>query len=199
MTDPLDIPDGPPSARDATHDAVHDDGPHDDGPRSGTSGDDAPAPGVEDPWETDPPGAGVVNATFAATGALVVAAAAGAASPDDFGLLTAGVSVALFALGTAGMLWGYATGVVRSRDEAIGLGGLFFLSGTAPRLIRFRLRVAFAVQVVASVAAATLRPYTAVAFAVLAPMAGLGAMAAWGARHGRFRPRDDPRRSGSAS
>ena len=42
-----------------------------------------------------------------------------------------------------------------------------------------------------AVVVASIRPYTAVAFAVLAPMLGLGAMAMWGARHGDFPPRDD--------
>jgi hypothetical protein len=52
---------------------------------------------------------------------------------------------------------------------------------------------------VLAVAAASIRPYTAVAFAVLAPMLGLGAMAMWGARHGTFFPRDDDRRGGDAT
>jgi hypothetical protein len=104
------------------------------------------------------------------------------------------VSGALFAVGVVLFLWGYAVGVARSRDEQITLGGLFFLSGTAPKVVRFRLRLAFAVQVVIAVVAASVRPYTAVAFAVLAPMLGLGAMAMWGARYGAFHPKDDPGR-----
>jgi hypothetical protein len=40
-------------------------------------------------------------------------------------------------------------------------------------------------QCVIALVAASLRPYTAVAFAVLAPMSAFGAMAWWGARHGR--------------
>jgi len=140
-------------------------------------------------------GAGLVLLDFVGTAALLVACAAGIAAPDDAGAFTTGVSVVLFAIGVGLFLWGYATGVVRSRDEQIGLGGLFFLSGTAPQVVRFRLRLAFAVQVVLAVAAASIRPYTAVAFAVLAPMLGLGAMAAWAARHGTFPARaDDGRR-----
>ena len=48
------------------------------------------------------------------------------------------------------------------------------------------MRRALAAAVVAAGAAAAVRPYTAVAFTVLAPMFGLGMMALWGARHGRF-------------
>lgn len=151
----------------------------------------SPPPGVADDADQGAPvGAGLVNLDFAGTGALVVAALAGVLAPDTFGTLTAVVSGVLFAVGVVGFLWGYATGVVRSREEQVGLGGLFFLSGTAPRIIRFRLRLAFAVQVVVAVAAASIRPYTSVAFAVLAPMLGMGIMAVWGARHGTFAPKE---------
>lgn len=131
-------------------------------------------------------GAGVVNLSFAGTGVLVVGAGVGSTAPDTLGTLTTVVSVALFVTGVGGFLWGYATGVVRSREEQVTLGGLFFLSGSAPAVVRFRLRLSLALQIVVAVAAASLRPYTAVASAVLAPMLGLGLMAFWGARHGTF-------------
>ena len=136
-------------------------------------------------------GAALVQLSFVGTGALLVAAVVGVLSPDGAGAFTAWVSGVLFAVGVVLFLWGYAVGVVRSREEQITLGGLFFLSGTAPAVVRFRLRIAFAVQVAAAVVAASVRPYTAVAFAVLAPMLGLGAMAMWGARHGTFDRKDD--------
>ena len=135
-------------------------------------------------------GQGLVNASFAGTGALVVAGLAGVLAPDDLGELTAVVSGLLFVVGVVAFLYGYAAGVVRSKDEQVSLGGLFFLSGTAPRVVRFRLRIAFAVQIVVAVAAASIRPYTAVAFAVLAPMLGLGLMSTWGAKHGVFPPKE---------
>jgi len=138
-------------------------------------------------------GAGLVQLSFVGTAALLVAGIAGTLSPDGAGAFTAVVSGVLFAVGVVLFLWGYATGVVRSREEQITLGGLFFLSGTAPKVVRFRFRLAFLVQVVVAVAAASIRPYTAVAFAVLAPMLGLGAMAMWGARYGTFFPKDDDR------
>lgn len=155
--------------------------------------DAAPSPpdpaGSDDPAE--PAGPGLVNASFVGTGALVVAATAGVLAPDDLGGLTAVVSGVLFAAGMVAFLWGYGAGVVRSREETITLGGLFFLAGTAPRVVRNRMRIALLVQVAAAVAAAAIRPYTSVAFAVLAPMFGLGLMAAWGARHGTFHRKDD--------
>ncbi len=138
----------------------------------------------------DYPGPGIVNASFAGTGVLIVASGVGMLAPDDFGGLTAVVSGVLFIVGVVAFLWGYANGVVRSREEKITLGGLFFLSQTAPAVVRFRLRMALVVQIVLATVAAAVRPYTAVAFAVLAPMFGLGLMALWGARHGRFFSRD---------
>lgn len=136
-------------------------------------------------------GAGLVNASFAGTGALVVSAVAGVVAVDALGWLTAVVSGLLFAVGVVAFLWGYANGVVRSREERVTLAGLFFLAGTAPRTVRFRLRAAFVAQSVIAAVAAGVRPYTAVAFAVLAPMFGLGLMATWGARHGIFFAKDD--------
>lgn len=141
-------------------------------------------------------GAGLVQLSFVATAALLVAGVVGVLSPDGAGSFTAWVSGVLFAIGVVLFLWGYAVGVVRSREDQITLGGLFFLSGTAPGVVRFRLRLAFAVQVAVAIVAASVRPYTAVAFAVLAPMLGLGAMAMWGARHGTFHPRDESGRRG---
>ncbi len=155
---------------------------------------DSPPTDDQSPDIDERAGSGLVNASFAGTGALLVAGVAGVASPDDFGGLTAIVSGGLFAVGVVAFLYGYAAGVVRSGDEHVTLAGLFFLAQTAPKVIRFRLRIAFAVQIVLAVAAAVARPYTSVAFAVLAPMLGLGLMATWGARYGAFRPKEPSER-----
>lgn len=137
------------------------------------------------------PGARLVNVAVIGTGAFLIAAVAGAAAPDTFGGFTAAVSGLLFVAGVVLFLWGYANGVVRSKDEQVTFPGLFLLSHTAPRIVRVRLRGALAVQVVAAFTVAVLRTYTSVAFAVLAPMFGLGVMAMWGARYGTFFPKAD--------
>lgn len=158
-----------------------------------------PPPNVDDESLSaraiDYDGPGIVNASFAGTGLVLVAAGAGVANPDGFGGLTAVVSIACFLVGVVAFLYAYALGVVRSRDDQVTLAGLFFLSHTAPKVVRFRLRLAFFVQCAIAVAAASIRPYTSVAFAVLAPLLGLGLMAMWGARHGTFFPKDDDRRT----
>jgi hypothetical protein len=145
---------------------------------------------VADEGERSVPGSGLINLTFVGTGLLVGTSAAGAAAPDTFGLLHAVFACVLFVIGTGGFLWAYALGVSRSRTETISIPGLFFLSGeTAPADVRRPFRVALAVEVVAVVAAAAIRPYTEVAFGILAPMFGLGLMGAWGGRHGTFADR----------
>ena len=52
-----------------------------------------------------------------------------------------------------------------------------------------RLLGALAVQVVVAVATAAVHPFTSQAFAVLAPMFGLGMAGLWGARYGHFEAR----------
>jgi hypothetical protein len=137
--------------------------------------------------ETEEPGATLVNSAFLGTGALVATSAAAAAAPDTFGLVHASLSVVLFVVGTAAMLWAYALGVSRSRTDLVTVPGLFFLAGdVAPHATRRALRVATIVEVVAVVAAASIRPFTEVAFGILAPMFGLGLMGVWGGRFGRF-------------
>jgi hypothetical protein len=137
------------------------------------------------------PGEGLVNLDFAGTGLLVGTSAGAAVLPGSFGSAHAVVSIGAFAIGVAAFLWAYALGIARSRTDLIGIGGLFFLAGgAAPRVIAFRLRIALAVQIVAVVVAASVRPFTIVAFGILAPMLGLGLMALWGGRHGTFPARD---------
>jgi hypothetical protein len=151
--------------------------------------DEAAGRGVDLDDEPEP-GAGLVNAVFLGTGALVATSIAAAAAPATFGAVHAALSIALFVVGTGAMLWAYALGVSRSRTELITIAGLFFLAdGVAPRATRRALRIATAVQVVAVVAAASIRPYSEVAFGILAPMFGLGMMAVWGGRYGEFPPR----------
>lgn len=144
-------------------------------------------PEVDDGRE---PGGGILNMSFAGTGALVGTSLAGAVDPGTFRYVHAVLAGILFLVGTGALLWGYALGVSRSRTLVVTLPGLFFLGGgSAPPDVRRRFRLALAVQVVAVVVAALLRPDTEMAFGVLAPLFGLGLMAMWGGRHGLFSPR----------
>lgn len=154
--------------------------------------DDGHRPATEDGGDGPRAGGAIVNASFAAIGIETLVGVLGVIDADAWGGVVTAVSCALFGVGVLAFLYGYAVGVVRSAEERVTLAGLFFLTGTAPKLVRFRLRVALAAQIVVAVAVGTVRAYTSVAFIVLVPMVGLGLMAAWGARHGTFFAKDEP-------
>jgi hypothetical protein len=131
----------------------------------------------------------IVNVSWAGTGLFVATTVLAVIDPDGLSGPGLAVDLGLFAIGCAAFLWAYAVAVSRSRTDAIGIGGLYFLQGSAPRVIQLRLLIPLAVQVVVAVAAASLRPYTAVAFGILVPIFGLGLAGLWGARHGVFEAR----------
>ena len=95
----------------------------------------------------------------------------------------------LFTTGCCTFMAAFARAVKRSRTEAIGVGGLYFLSGCAPPKIRRQMMGLLSFQVVISLTAASLRPFTVVASAVLVPVFGLGLSGLWAANHGDFEPR----------
>ena len=103
------------------------------------------------------------------------------------------VALVLFAAGCVAFLMGFAGAVERSRTEDIGIGGLYFLAGSAPAGARWHLMGALVVQTVVAFTTASIRPFTAVAFGILVPMYGLGVAGLWAARHGTFPARADLR------
>ena len=137
----------------------------------------------------DVPGARLIRTSDVVTVAFSVVAVASALALDRLKGLIVVVSLVLFAVGCVTFLWAFAIAVNRSRTDAIGIGGLFFLQDSAPRPVQVRLLGALAVQVVVAVATAAVHPFTSQAFAVLAPMFGLGMAGLWGARYGHFEPR----------
>lgn len=138
-------------------------------------------------------GRGIVAWSFVGTVVFALVAVAGVVGPAPFEMVTAVVSCVMFAAGCVVFLCAFGLAVGRSRTEAIGIGGLYFLAGdTAPAPVRRRLMVAVGAQVVLALAAAGLRPYTPVAFGILVPVFGLGLAGLWGARYGRFPARPSP-------
>ena len=135
------------------------------------------------------PGVMIINASWAGTGLYGALAVVGTAVPDWFAVPTAAVSGALFAIGCVVFLWAYAVAVGRSRTDAIGIGGLYFLADSAPPVPRFRLRLSFAIEVALATVSSSIRPFTPIAFGFLVPVFGLGMMGLWGARYGSFGPR----------
>jgi hypothetical protein len=141
-------------------------------------------------------GALIVNASWAGTAVYVTLAIAGTVAPDWFATPTAVASAVLFVLGCVVFLWAYGKAVARSRTDLIGIGGLYFLAGTAPKEVRFRLLLSLALEVLAAIVSSSIRPFTPMAFGFLVPVYGLGLCGLWGARYGTFEPRAVPRPPG---
>lgn len=136
----------------------------------------------------DDAGWSIVRAAWAGVGLQLVAAGAGVASRLGRGphvfvctLLLAG---GIIAAGAA--FW---RAVNRSRTELVDVAGLFLLIGSAPRRTRRWLWGAVATSTVIGVASASARPYTSLAFGVLAPLWPYGLTVLWNAIHGAFPPR----------
>ena len=95
-------------------------------------------------------GKGILRATVIGTAVFVVV---GFAAAIIQGALT-GVYVALslfeFLVGMIVFALAFFRAIDRSRTEAIGIGGLFFASGTAPKRVQTTLMISLTVQVVAT-------------------------------------------------
>ena len=142
-----------------------------------------------------PAGKELINGAWVGTAAFAVTAIAAAAAPDQLRIPALVVALVLFGLGCIAFLWGFAVAVGRSRTDEIGIGGLFFLAGSAPAEARRPLLLALTIQIVVAFATAAVRPFTSLAFGILVPVFGLGVSGLWGARHGSFpqRPTKAPR------
>jgi hypothetical protein len=154
-----------------------------------------PVPGDEDDLDAAAEGGAIINASWGGTAVYVALAVSGTIAPDWFAVPTAVVSVVSFFVGCVVFLWAYAKAVSRSRTDLIGIGGLYFLVGTAPNDVAFRLRLSLALEIVAAIVSASIRPFTPMAFGFLVPVYGLGLAGLWGALYGRFEPRAVPGQS----
>lgn len=143
-----------------------------------------------EPWPAEPPGRAIALVDWIGTAVFVVAAVVAAAVLGGVRFVAVGVSLGLFAVGCFAFLWAYAIAIQRSRDDEIGIGGLYFLAGpTAPRVVRRSMNAALTLQTVVALVTASVHPFTTLAFGILVPMFGLGLNGLWAARYGRFGPR----------
>lgn len=131
-------------------------------------------------------GTGILRATVIGTAIFVVVAAI--ASVVQGAATGVYVALSLFQFFVGMVVFGLAffRAIDRSRTEAIGIGGLFFASGSAPKKVQLIFMLSLTVQVVVSIVVASLHLYTGLAFGVLAPMWALGFTGLWVAAYGRF-------------
>jgi len=141
---------------------------------------------------SDVPGQRLISLSWLGTALFVASAAAATISLDYFGWPAVIISLGLFGIGIVTMLWAFAIAVERSRVDAIGVGGLFFGAGSAPKPVRWHLLGALTLQIITGFATASVRPFTAVAFGTLVPIFAIGMTGLWVARYGKFEPTDAP-------
>lgn len=133
------------------------------------------------------PGAGLIAVDTWTTVAFVVVAVAATVVPDVATAPVVVLSVVMAAIGVVTFVWAYVLAVGRSRGEEIAVAGVYLLSGgAAPRGVRRLLLGLWLVQIAIALVASSVRIFTPVAFASLAPMFGIGIMGLWGAGHGTF-------------
>lgn len=139
------------------------------------------------------PGQGLARATWLATALTTVLAFA--ALPDTVVRVAyVVVSLVLFAAGCVAFVVAFLVAVERSRTEEVSVVGLWFMADkSAPGRVRASFMLAVVVQTAVVVTAASLRPFTSLAFGILVPMFGLGAAGLWAARHGSFAKRTELR------
>jgi hypothetical protein len=145
------------------------------------------------------PGEWIIRLSLAGTALFTITAIAGAISDGVLRNIAAVVAFALFAAGIVAFFAAYARAVSRSRFDTISVAGLYLMLGSTPRPVQFRMLGSLAVEVVVavatSVATASVRPFTPLAFGLLVPMFGLACCGLWAAYHGVFPARRDPRAS----
>lgn len=140
----------------------------------------------------------IVYGSWAATALFVVTALPSALKVEAMHLPAAIVALVLFAVGTVAMLVAIVIAANRSREDLIGIGGLFFGAGSIEKPVRKLLLGSLAVQVILGFVFASLRPFTASAFGTLVPVVGLGLSGVYCAKHGLFHKRTDSQRKPAA-
>lgn len=142
-------------------------------------------------------GSGIVRLAVGGTIVLGISGLLAAIFQGAFSAIYVGIAAVEFVVGTIVFVLAFLRAIDRSRTETIGVGGLFFASGTAPAKVQVVLMLSLTAQVVISIAVAWARLYTALAFGVLAPMWALGLTGLWVAAYGTFPERvPEPTRTG---
>ena len=141
------------------------------------------------------PGRGIEVVSWVATAAFTVLALATTIAPGVFAVALVSLSLVYLLVGFALFALDIVLAAARSRTEVIGIGGLFFLFGAAPKRQVSSFNLSLAAVIFVAIAAAALRPFTESAFGVLGPVMQLGLSGLWCARHGWFPARPDAPRT----
>jgi len=102
------------------------------------------------------------------------------------------LSCVLAVVGTIAFLWAYGKAIERSREEDVSVAMIYGMT-VAPKPVSRRFHLLTFVQSVVAIATASIRPFTAQAFGILAIMLGIGLAGLWAAQHGTFDERTDGR------
>lgn len=132
------------------------------------------------------PGRWIVVASWSSTVLLLIVTVLAVVAPDTFIGAFFAVAVALFFIGCAVFVAVLGLAASRSRTHEMGIGGLFFLAGSAPRRVQWNLLGSVAAQIVISFTGAALDPFTPLAFGTLVPVLPLALCGLWSVRHGLF-------------
>lgn len=148
-------------------------------------------------FESGIPGRSLIIATWVATIVFAAAELIGVVTyserhPGAGQQLAAVVALGLFALGLLAFCWAIYAGAQRSRTALFGIGGWFLLAGSAPRSVRLSLLASVGAQLTIGLVAASIRPFSELAFGTLVWVFGLAVCGVWGARFGHFAARPDP-------
>jgi len=139
------------------------------------------------------PGRWVIVGSWVLTGLFTVVALGGILAPEAVDAAVLVVSLSSFLVGCGLFAVDMFLAAQRSRSSEMGIGGLFFLSGSAPTSVQRHLLGSLSVQVAVSLLAAAVgfariddQQLNTLAFGILVPMAGLGACGYWAVRWGLF-------------
>lgn len=133
-----------------------------------------------------PPGRWIIVSSWLCTGLFTLSAIPALVDPYDAVAAFFAVSVGLFVMGCALFMVDLLLAAARSREDAMGIGGLFFLAGSAPPSIQRHLLGSLVAQTLVAIIAAALDPFTPLAFGTLVPLVGLAFCGLWSVRYGMF-------------
>lgn len=140
----------------------------------------------------DTPGRAIVEVTVATTVTYAVIAAGDAAGIVGFEAAATVAALALFAFSMIVWVLAFARALARSTaGDDLAVASMFFLQGSAPRALRVRF-----LGVVASLLVLTIATLASNPIGFLVNMLPIGLAGLWGARHGTYPERTDPRYTG---